>query len=170
SSFPCLIRSRCTRPIGKTMRFATRTFLWSFVPFALLLLAAFWQTQRLVELTVRESVRLSLRQTHTSIGRVRSKSALQDSRFLRILGENATLKAGLQLLNAEPGSAEARRTVEEQLRELCDALGFDFLVASRPDSGIVAGVMRLREQLVGMDIARVQPPQSGFFTMAAHAY
>ena len=152
------------------MRFATRTFLWSFVPFALLLLAAFWQTQRLVEITVRDSVRFSLRQTHASIGRVRTKSALQDSRFLRILGENATLKAGLQLLNAEPDSAEARRTVEEQLRELCDTLGFDILFASRPDSGIVAGVMRVQEQLAGMDIARVHPPRSGFFTMAGQAY
>jgi len=152
------------------MRFATRTFLWSFVPFAVLLLGAFWQTQRFVGLTVREGVRLSLRQTHASIARVRSKSELQDSRFLRILGENASLKAGLQLMNAEPSSAEARRTVEEQLRDLCQVLGFDFLLASRPGAGVVAGVMRVHEQIVSMDIARVRPPERGFVTIAGQAY
>src|SRR5882724_3993121 len=152
------------------MRFATRTFLWSFVPFAVLLLGAFWQTQRFVGLTVREGVRSSLRQTHASIARVRSKSELQDSRFLRILGENASLKAGLQLLNAEPSSAEARRTVEEQLRDLCQVLGFDFLLASRPGAGVVAGVMRVHEQIVSMDIARVRPPERGFATVAGQAY
>jgi putative nucleotidyltransferase with HDIG domain len=152
------------------MRFATRIFLWSFVPFACLLLGAFWQTQRFVGLTVREGVRSSLRQTHASIARVRTKAELQDSRFLRILGENASLKAGLQLLNSEPKSAEARRTVEEQLRDLCDALGFDFLLVSRPAGGVVAGVMRVQDQLVGMDIARVHPPERGFVTLAGQAY
>jgi putative nucleotidyltransferase with HDIG domain len=152
------------------MRFATRTFIWSFVPFAFLLLGAFWQTQRFVGLTVREGVRSSLRQTHASIARVRTKSELQDSRFLRILGENASLKAGLQLLNSEPSSAEARRTVEEQLRELCNVLGFDFLLASRPGVGVVAGVMRVHEQIVSMDIARVHPPERGFVTLAGQAY
>lgn len=88
------------------MRFATRTFLWSFLPFVILLLGSFWAIQRLVEHTVRDSLRSSLRQTHVSVARVRSKSELQNSRFLKILGENPALKAGLQLLLAEsrPGA------------------------------------------------------------------
>ena len=101
------------------MRFATRTFLFSFMPFVLLLLASFWAMQKLVEHTVRDSLRSSLRQTHASVARVRSNSELQNSRFLKILGENATLKAGLQLLLAAPKSREARRTVDDQLREIC---------------------------------------------------
>src|SRR6185295_2763887 len=100
------------------MRFATRTFLWSFIPFAVLLLGSFWAIQKLVEHTVRDSLRSSLRQTHVSIARVRSNSELQNSRFLKILGENAALKAGLQLLLANPKSGEARLTVQEQLHEI----------------------------------------------------
>ena len=34
------------------MRFVTRTFLWSFIPFVILLLGSFWAIQKLVEYTV----------------------------------------------------------------------------------------------------------------------
>ncbi|HLY16974.1 MAG TPA: HD-GYP domain-containing protein [Bryobacteraceae bacterium] len=152
------------------MRFATRTFLWSFVPFVLLLLGSFWAIQKLVEHTVRDGLRSSLRQTHVSVARVHAHSELQNSRFLKILGENATLKAGLQLLLAAPKSSDAQRTVEDQLREICEKLGFDFLLVSNPDGAALAGVMRVGEQLVGMDIARIQPPQQGFATVGERSY
>jgi HD-GYP domain-containing protein (c-di-GMP phosphodiesterase class II) len=152
------------------MRFATRTFLWSFIPFVVLLLGSFWTMQKLVEHTVRDGLRTSLRQTHVSVARVRANSELQNSRFLKILGENASLKAGLQLLLAAPKSEDARRTVEDQLREICAKLGFDFLLVSNPDGGALAGVMRVGEQLVGMDIARMRPPRQGFTTVGERSY
>ncbi len=152
------------------MRFATRTFLWSFLPFALLLLGSFWTIQKLVELTVRNGLRTSLRQTHQSIARVRSKTELQDSRFLKILGENASLKAGMQLLLADPKSSAARLTVEDQLRDICNTLGFDFLLVSSTRDAALAGVMRIGDQLVAMDITRIRPPQRGFMTVDTQAY
>ncbi|HTM47580.1 MAG TPA: HD domain-containing phosphohydrolase [Bryobacteraceae bacterium] len=152
------------------MRFATRTFLFSFVPFALLLMGSFWVIQKLVESTVRDGLRTSLRHTHDSIARVRSKSELQNSRFLRVVGENASLKAGLQLLLAEQESRAARLTVEDQLRETCNTLGFDFLMVFNPDGAALAGVMRVGEQLVAMDVARIRPPQRGFVTVGDRAY
>src|SRR3954463_9295788 len=130
------------------MRFATRTFLFSFVPFAFLLTGSFWAIQKMVESTVRDGLRTSLRHTHDSIARVRTKSELQNSRFLRVVGENATLKAGLQLLLSERNSSSARLTVEDQLRDICATLGFDFLLVSHPDGAAMAGVMRIDEQLV----------------------
>jgi HD-GYP domain-containing protein (c-di-GMP phosphodiesterase class II) len=152
------------------MRFATRTFLWSFLPFALLLMVSFWTVQKLVEFKVRDGLRSSLRQTHASIARVRSKGELQNSRFLRIVGENTSLKAGLQLLLAEHRNAAARLTVEDQLREMCATMGFDYLLASDPDGAALAGVMRIGEQLVAVDIARLHPPQRGFLTVDDRAY
>ena len=152
------------------MRFATRTFLFSFLPFAFLLMGSFWAIQKLVESTVRDGLRSSLRQTHDSIARVRSKSELQNSRFLRVVGENASLKAGLQLLLAERRSGAARLTVEDQLREICNMLRFDFLLVSDADGGALAGVMRIGDQLVAMDVAKVRPPQRGFVTVGSRAY
>ena len=110
------------------MRFATRTFLWSFVPFAVLLLGSFWAIQKEVVSTVRRGLRTSLRDEQVTFARVRARSELQNSRFLRIVGESATLKAGVQLLLENPKSAEARLTVEDQLREISETLGFDFLL------------------------------------------
>ena len=152
------------------MRFATRTFLWSFVPFAVLLLGSFWAIQKEVVSTVRNGLRTSLREEQVSIARVHARSELQNSRFLRIVGESATLKAGIQLLLQNPKSAEARLTVEDQLREISGTLGFDFLLLSNPDGAAMAGVMRLGDQFVAMDANRTSPPKRGFFGMGDQTY
>ncbi len=152
------------------MRFATRTFLWSFGPIALLMFGSFWNVEKLVQLTVRDGIRTSLRHTQESIAYVRARSEVQNSRFLRMAGENASLKAGMQLLRAEPRNPEARLTVEDQLREISETLGVDFLLVSSPDGKPQAGVMRIGEQFVKMDMARIQPPRGGFFTSESDVY
>ena len=129
------------------MRFRTRAFLLCFVPFALLLTGSFWAIQKLVKSTVREGLRTSLRENHLSIARVRARSDLQNSRFLKVVGENAALKAGLQLLLSYPANASfpgkaARRTVEDQLQDLCRQMGFDFLIVSDAQHTPLAGVIR----------------------------
>jgi HD-GYP domain-containing protein (c-di-GMP phosphodiesterase class II) len=123
-------------------RFQTRAFLMCFVPFALLLACSFWMIQRHVQLTVRDGLLVSMRENQHAIARIRAKSELQNSRFLRVAGENTALKAGMELLRENPGSASARRTVEDQLRELCDHMGFDFLLVSASDGTPMAGVVR----------------------------
>jgi hypothetical protein len=78
------------------MRFATRAFLWSFIPFAILLACSFWVIQRRVQHTVRSGLRSSLREAHISMARLRQESELQNGRFPRIVAENPPLKAGLR--------------------------------------------------------------------------
>jgi HD-GYP domain-containing protein (c-di-GMP phosphodiesterase class II) len=150
------------------MRFRTRTFLICFVPFALLLAGSFWMVQRFVQSTVRDGLRTSLRENELAIARVHAKSDLQNSRFLKIAGENAALKAGMQLLNSHPGSDAARRTVEDQLHELGERMGFDFLLVSTPDGTPLAGVTRQAEansegksQLVPVDTKLIPRNEKG---------
>lgn len=152
------------------MRFVTRTFLWSFAPFALMLMGTFWILQRQAVSSVRDELRSSLRRTQISMARVQSKSAFQNSRFLAMVADNAPLKAGMQLMLSDAGNGDARRTVEDQLRQICESLGFDFLLVSNPDAAPMAGVMRVGEQLVAMDTASVHPPQRGFFTSDGLTY
>jgi hypothetical protein len=152
------------------MRFATRTFLWSFLPFAILLLGSFAAIQMLVQSTMRDRLRTSLLETHSSIARIRSKSELQSSRFLRIIGENATLKAGLELLSSDPGNPEAKLTLEDQLREVCQSLGFDFLMASDANGAPLAGIRKSEGQFVSMDLSRIHPPQRGFLSLEDRAF
>jgi putative nucleotidyltransferase with HDIG domain len=147
-------------------RFRTRAFVICFVPFAVLLSGTFWVVQRVVESTVRDGLRASLRQTQTTIASMRARGDLQNSRFLRVVGENSSLKAGIQLLRPNPGSPAARRTVEDQLRELGTRMGFDLLLVSAPNGAPLAGVLRQPDsvgqgQLTPLDATHLKSTTSG---------
>jgi putative nucleotidyltransferase with HDIG domain len=143
------------------MRFRTRAFLLCFVPFALLLTGSFWAIQKLVKSTVRDGLRTSLRENHVSIARLRARSDLQNSRFLKVAGENASLKAGLELLASYPDNAEAKQTVEDQLRESCQQMGFDFLMVSDSHGTALAGVIREGGQLTPFQAPPAGVPMQG---------
>jgi putative nucleotidyltransferase with HDIG domain len=150
------------------MRFRTRAFLVCFVPFSLLLAIGFWMIQTFVQSTVQDGLRTSLRENQMAIARVHSKSDLQNSRFLKVVGENAALKDGMQLLVSESRSEAARLTVEDQLRELGEHMGFDFLLVSGPDGRPLAGVVRAPShspgeaaELVPVDTAALRPGGNG---------
>jgi hypothetical protein len=133
-------------------------------------MASFWMAQRMAVSSVRDELRSSLRLTQHSLARLQSKGELQDIRFLRILGDNAPLKAGVQLMRSEGESTEARRTVEDQLREICGTLHFNFLFVSGPDGKPMAGIVRNGERLTAMDLVFVHPPQRGFYTLGDRTY
>lgn len=152
------------------MRLSTRTFLLSFLPFSLLLLGSFWAIQQTVAWAVRDGLLSSLRQTHASIARIRARGELHNRRFLRVLSENPSLKAGLQLLLAEPSSSTARLTVEDQLREICENLGFDFLLVSNPRGSALAGVIRKGDGFVPMDEAGTAAAGHGFASINGNTY
>jgi HD-GYP domain-containing protein (c-di-GMP phosphodiesterase class II) len=152
------------------MRFATRAFIWSFVPFAIMLAGGFWFVQHRVQSTVRTGMRSSLLDAHASMDRMRAESELQNSRLLQIVGENPSLKAGLQLAISEPKSKAARLTLEDQLREIAETLHFDLLLVSNSDNKPLAGILRVDDQMVTVEIAGWQPPQKGLFSFGGVAY
>jgi HD-GYP domain-containing protein (c-di-GMP phosphodiesterase class II) len=154
------------------MRFRTRAFLFSFVPFAVLLSCSFWMVQRAVQSTVRDSLRTSLGEKQLAIAKLHAKGDLQNSRFLKVAGENAALKAGMQLLLSKSDSQAARRTVEDQLRELGEHMGFDFLLVSAPNGAPLAGVIRQTvesrdgvSQLVPMETVHLAHSEKGLFSV-----
>ena len=61
-----------------------------------------WRSRSSLRVTVKNGLRSSLLENHRSIARLRSRTDLQNSRFLSVVGENAYLKAGLQLLSCQP--------------------------------------------------------------------
>ena len=158
------------------MRFRTRAFLICFIPFAILLTVGFWMIQRFVQSTVRDGVRTSLRENQLAIAAVHSKSDLQNSRFLKVVGENAALKDGIQLLVSESRSEAARLTVEDQLRELGEHMGFDLLRVSAPNGAPLAGVVRKPEgpnatgQLVPVDNAILEPSSKGLLLIDGRVF
>jgi HD-GYP domain-containing protein (c-di-GMP phosphodiesterase class II) len=158
-------------------RFRTRTFLLCFVPFAILLSGSFWMIQQLVQSTVRDGLRTSLRKSQQAIAAIHAKGDLQNSRFLRIAGENPSLKAGIQLLLANADNPSAQSTVEDQLRELGEHMGFDFMLVSKPSGVPLAGVVRevtsetdRRGQLVPLNTSSLQRVRGGLLLLDGRAF
>jgi putative nucleotidyltransferase with HDIG domain len=148
------------------MRFATRAFLWSFLPFAALLAGSFWAVRTAALSAVREALRTSVRDNQVTLVREREQNESRNTRILRVAAENSALKAGLELLATERSArAAARRTVEDQLSEICDTMGFDFLAVTGPSGEPLAGVVRGNEGFSPMDLKPdLKPlPSKGFF-------
>lgn len=159
-----------------TSRFRTRAFLLCFIPFAALLGGSFWMIQRFVQATVRDGLRASLRESQTAIASMHARSDLQNSRFLKVAGENSALKAGIELLWSNPNSPAARRTVEDQLRELGEHMGFDFMLVSAPNGTALAGVVRNatsadpRGQLEPFDASRAGQAHAGLLMLDGRTF
>ena len=160
-----------------TTRFQTRVFLISFIPFALVLGVSFWMIQRLVQSTVRDGLHTSLQKSQVALATIHAKGDLQNDRFLRVAGENTALKAGMQLLLANPQSDGARRTVEDQLRELGERMGFDFMLISSPGGSPLAGVVRqagvqpdTHGELIPLDLALVDRISAGFLLLKGRTF
>lgn len=154
----------------------TRAFILCFLPFTILLTISFWMIQRFVQSTVRDGLHTSLRESQVAIANIHAKGDLQNSRFLRVAGENTALKAGMELLIANPQSADARSTVEDQLRELGEHMGFDFMLVTAPSGKPLAGVARQGSpkthngQLVPLDASRLDNTQSGFLLLQGRIF
>jgi putative nucleotidyltransferase with HDIG domain len=143
--------------------------------------------QKLVQTTVRNDLRGSLRENQLAMARAQSKADFQNSRFLKIAGESAALKAGMQLFDSESGSEdafdsesgseEARRTMEDQLRELGEHMGFDFLFVSAPNGAPLAGVVRQggetpgeKSQLVPLDEDLIEHSEKGLLVIGSRIF
>lgn len=154
----------------------TRAFILCFLPFAILLTTSFWMIQRFVQLTVRDGLHNSLRESQVAIANIHAKGDLQNSRFLRVAGENTSLKAGMELLIANPQSTDAKSTVEDQLRELGEHMGFDFLLVSAPNGKPLAGVARQGSpkahtgQLIPLDTSHLDKSRSGFLLLDSRIF
>jgi HD-GYP domain-containing protein (c-di-GMP phosphodiesterase class II) len=133
--------------------------------------------QRFVQSTVRDALHTSLRESQVAIAKIHAEGDLQNGRFLRVAGENTSLKAGMQLLLSNRHSDGARRTVEDQLRELGEHMGFDFLLVSTPDGSPLAGVVRHAAspsdphgQLIPFDLALVNLNHTGFLPLGGRTF
>ncbi len=142
----------------------TRTFLLCFIPMAILLTSVFWLQQRFIDTTVREGLQTSLRERQTALAASHARAELQNSRFLKVAGENSALKAGIELLLSNRRNQDARHTVEDQLRELGEHMGFDYMRVATPDGGTLAAVSRQSSapgaQLVPLAASVREPPSA----------
>jgi putative nucleotidyltransferase with HDIG domain len=153
-----------------TVPFAVRVFVLSFAPLCALLIGSFWSIQYMVGEQVKNGLRNSLRQSHSFVSRVRANYELQNSRLLTVLAENPSLKAGFELVRLERNNRGAQRTLEDQLHELSESLGFDLMAAADTSDRLQAGVIRTRGQLARMDLDRAPPLTEGAVSFGDFTY
>jgi HD-GYP domain-containing protein (c-di-GMP phosphodiesterase class II) len=124
------------------MRFRTRAFLFSYLPFAALLVASFLIVQSLVQNTVRAGLRDSLRQTQKTVGVLRDMNRLQIQHFLETAGPDQEVKLALSLLAADKTNVTAQSALEDRLQGLVRHSGIDFMLVAGADGLPAAGVVR----------------------------
>jgi HD-GYP domain-containing protein (c-di-GMP phosphodiesterase class II) len=125
-----------------TMRFHTRAFLFSFLPFAALLVASFLIVQSLVQATVRAGLRDSLRETQRTVGVLRDLNTVQISHFLETAGPDPEVRLALGVLAADKTNITAQSALEDRLQGLTRHSGIDLMLATAPDGVPQAGVVR----------------------------
>jgi len=153
------------------MRFATRTFLSSFVPFAVLIALGFWAVRASVIETVRDGLRASARDNQVALTREHARNEARNQKLLQGIAEYPTLKAGLQLLATErSASDQARNTVQDQLSEIGDSLSFDFVMVSGAQGEPLAAVLRYAGGFAPVNLIRLNPPVQGFFSADDRLY
>jgi len=153
------------------MRFATRTLLSSFVPFAVLLAVSFWAVRSAVILAVRDGLRASVRDNQVVLARERMRNEARDQILLEGIADNPALKAGLQLLATERTARDqARNTVQDQLSEICDSLSLDFMMVSDEQGQPLAAVVRDAGGFTPVNLIHLRPPERGFFSTDDRLY
>ncbi len=144
------------------MRFSTRTFLLSSAPNIALLIGAFYFVENLTVSALTNDAKRSLRQTQAVIGQSRARSEAESARLLKIVAENAPLKAAMQLMSLERNNPDAKRTLEDQLREICVPLDLGFLSVSSAGGRFMAGIIRTAGGWTALEPDRLSPPSRGF--------
>jgi putative nucleotidyltransferase with HDIG domain len=146
------------------MRLATRTFLWTFLPAAVLLTASFWMVERQVTSAMRSEVRKSLRDQQTMLAGMSIKNEENGRRALAVLSENPALRAGMSLMQTQVYRQDARLTLEDQLLEVGRESSFDLLFVFDGAGRPVAGVLREEGRLVVLPENEAPELEAGIIT------
>jgi len=152
----------------------TRAFLFSLLPVCGVLLASFFALNTLVQKRVKDGLRDSLQKSEDLVIRANEESSRQISQFVKVVADSPGLKAAIGLIHEVPATpenaAEIRRTIEAQLGEIHNQVGYDFLAVTDWKARTIAavdfhgGAVRSPEQMPEI------PAQSSVFEYAGEVY
>jgi signal transduction histidine kinase len=111
-----------------------RAFLFSFIPVCLVLISSFVALNAVVKQRVKEGLRNSLQKSEELVNRANADYSRRISQFLAVLAGSPGLKAAIGLMHEAPATpesaAEVRRTIEAQLRDMHQLVGYDLLAVT----------------------------------------
>ena len=129
----------------RALPLATRTFLFSFLPICLTLAGSFYAISGAIRSKTKEGLEESFHRSLGLLDQINAGSKRQATQLLGILSENPGLKAGIGLLREihldTSARLQIRSTIEDQLRELNGALGYDLLFVVDSQGKPIAGIL-----------------------------
>ncbi len=154
----------------RRLSLTTRTFLSAFLPVCVVLAASFFALNAMVEQRVKQVLRESLQKSADVALRSHEDADRHMARFESAMAENAGLKAAIGLLREAPPTrdaiAQVRATIEGQLGEIHELVGYDFLAVTDFAGRTVAAVDFRGGQHRAMDPVPELPAQASLFDFA----
>lgn len=116
------------------MSLTARAFLFAFIPLCVVLAGSFFALNALVERRVKQALRDSIEKSGQLLAQTNAEHSRRIAQFTAVLANDPGLKAAIGLLR-EPASspeaaAEVRQTIQAQLRDLHNLVGFDLMAVA----------------------------------------
>jgi HD-GYP domain-containing protein (c-di-GMP phosphodiesterase class II) len=130
--------------ITRQLSFATRAFLFAFIPMVLTLVVSFFLVSKAVEGRIKGQLRESLQRTEAILARKEADYSQHSIRVLYALTQNPSLKAGIGLLRENWDDRlrdQVHATLVGQLRQIGESLDYDLLLLKDPAERPVVGVL-----------------------------
>ena len=128
----------------RNLSLSARAFVLSFAPVCVVLMISFIALRAAAKQQAIAGIRDSLRKSEQMLDRANADASRRVAQLLHVLTESAGFKASLGLLREVPSSsensAEVRRTIEAQLREMHDLAGYDLLAVTNWKGETVAAI------------------------------
>src|SRR5262249_49387919 len=113
---------------------AARVALFSFAPACVVLICSFVALNAVVGRQVKSGIRESLLKSEQLLERADEDASRRVTQLLPVLTQSPSFQAAIGLLretHSFPGSADqVRQTIEAQLREIHDLVGYDLLAVT----------------------------------------
>ena len=128
----------------RNLSLSARAFVLSFAPVCVVLVASFIALKSVARQQAVAGMRDSLRKSEQMLDRANADASRRIAQLLRVLTESAEFKAAIGLLREAPASAETsaevRRTIEAQLRDMHELAGYDLLAVTNWKGETIATV------------------------------
>src|SRR3982074_1717721 len=158
----------------RALPLATRTFLLSFLPICLTLAGSFYAISGAIRSKTKEGLEESFHRTERLLDQINADSKRRATQLLGLLSENPGLKAGIGLLREahydESARSQIRSTIEDQLRELNGALGYDLLFVVDSDGKPIAGILGATPNALQLPSLETNPGSSSLIAVEGALY
>ncbi|MBK5292099.1 MAG: HD domain-containing protein [Acidobacteriia bacterium] len=143
--------------VRRPLPLSLRVFGLTFVPICVALAVSFLIFRWRLEENVKAGLRETIRNTQEELVRVRADAETQQQRLVGTIAENPSLKAGIALWRQMGDHADTRRTIEDQLFEICANLNYDLMIVFDSRNEPIAAVVRKGGKTIPLPANRIPP-------------